>query len=85
MLNEKGGVIARERMELLRLFEAGKISQWELRKRRLELVPLEAIPEALERDRRGLALTDQQYCASHLGFMSGEVPVRRATECSKGL
>jgi hypothetical protein len=58
--------------ELVRLLEVRTMSSFERRKRRLQSVPLDVVPEALTRARRGLPLTTEQYIASHLGFLPGE-------------
>jgi hypothetical protein len=58
--------------ELVRLLEVRSLSNFERRKRRLQSVPLDVIPEALNRARAGLPLTTEQYIASHLGFLPGE-------------
>ncbi len=58
-----------EKLELLRLLEERTLSDWARRKRRLERIPLSSVAEALERDRKGLPLTTEQYIASHLGFL----------------
>ena len=66
-----------ERMELVRLLEERTLSDWERRKRRLESIPIEVTAEALTRARFGKPLTREQYIASHLGFLPGEMPKRR--------
>jgi hypothetical protein len=58
--------------ELVRLLEIRTMSSFERRKRRLQCIPLDVVPEALNRARNGLPLTPEQYMASHLGFLPGE-------------
>jgi hypothetical protein len=58
--------------ELACLLEVRNISSFERRKRRLQSIPLDVVPEALTRARKGLPLTTEQYIASHLGFLPGE-------------
>jgi hypothetical protein len=58
--------------ELVRLLEVRTMSSFERRKRRLQSIPLDVVPEALTRARKGLPLTTEQYIASHLGFLPGE-------------
>jgi hypothetical protein len=59
--------------ELVRLLEVRTMSNFERRKRRLQSIPLDVLPEALRRARDGLPLTTEQYIASHLGFLPGEM------------
>ena len=59
--------------ELVRLLEVRTMSDFERRKHRLERIPLDVVPEALSRARQGLPLTAEQYIASHLGFLPGEL------------
>ncbi len=58
-----------EKRELATLLEYRSLSDFERRKRRLLAIPLGVVPEALERARKGLPLTTEQYIASHLGFL----------------
>jgi hypothetical protein len=58
--------------ELAYLLEVRTMSSFERRKRRLQSIPLDVVPEALTRARKGLPLTTEQYIASHLGFLPGE-------------
>jgi hypothetical protein len=58
-----------DKLELLRLLEERALSDWVRRRRRLERIPLDVVAEALERDRKSLTLTTEQYVASHLGFL----------------
>ena len=58
--------------ELACLLEVRNMSSFERRKRRLQSIPLDVVPEALTRARKGLPLTTEQYIASHLGFLPGE-------------
>jgi hypothetical protein len=59
--------------ELVRSLEVRTMSNFERRKRRLQSIPLDTIPEALNRARDGLPLTTDQYIAAHLGFLPGEM------------
>ena len=59
--------------ELARLLEVRTMPNFERRRRRLEGVPLDMVAEALNRARFGLPLTKEQYIASHLGFLPGEL------------
>jgi hypothetical protein len=58
--------------ELVRLLEERTLSNFERRKRRLQSIPLDILPEALNRARDGLPLTREQYIASHVGFLPEE-------------
>ncbi len=60
---------AAEKRELATLLEYQTLSDFQRRKRRLLAIPFNVIPEALERARKGLPLTTEQYIASHLGFL----------------
>jgi hypothetical protein len=62
--------------ELVRLLEERSLSNFERRKRRLQSIPLDILPEALNRARDGLPLTREQYIASHVGFLPGEMESR---------
>lgn len=55
------------------------MSSFERRKRRLQIVPLEVIPEALTRARNRLPLTTELCIASHLGSLPGESVLGRQT------
>lgn len=70
--------------ELVRLLEVRTMSNFERRKRRLQSIPLDVLPEALNWARDGLPLTIEQYIASHLGFLPGETPKVRDREADKG-
>ena len=59
--------------ELVTLLEERTRSHFERRRRRLQRIPLSVVPVALEKDRKGEPLTLQEYIASHLGFMPGEL------------
>lgn len=59
--------------ELVRLLEVRTMSNFERRRRRLQSIPLDVLPEALNRAREGLPLTTKRYIASHLGFLPGEM------------
>ena len=69
--------------ELVRLLEVRTMSSFERRKRRLQSIPLDLLPEALNRARDGLPLTKEQYIASHLGFLPGEMEeeLQRKAKC----
>jgi hypothetical protein len=62
------------KLELVRLLQERTLSNWERRKRRLERIPLAVAAEALIKARKGEPLTEQEYIASHLGFLPGEIP-----------
>jgi hypothetical protein len=62
-----------DKRELIRLLEYRALSDFERRKRRLQSIPLDVLPEALDRARDGLPLTTEQYIVSHLGFLPGEM------------
>jgi hypothetical protein len=62
--------------ELVRLLEVRIMSNFERRKRRLQSISLDVLPEALNRARDRLPLTTEQYIASHLGFLPGERSAR---------
>ena len=65
-----------EKQELMELLEVRTLSNFEKRKRRLQQVPTESIADAINRARRGLPLTRQQFIATHLGFTPEEFAVR---------
>jgi hypothetical protein len=50
-----------EKRELASLLEYRTLSDFQRRKRRLLAIPLSVVPEALERARKGLPLTTEQY------------------------
>lgn len=56
-----------EKRELARLLEYRTLLDFQRRKRRLLAIPLSVVPEALERARKGLPLTTEQYIAANLG------------------
>jgi hypothetical protein len=58
-----------EKRELVKLLEYQTLSDFERRKRRLLAIPLSVVPEALERARKGLPLSTEQYIAANLGFL----------------
>jgi hypothetical protein len=58
-----------EKRELVRLLEYRTLSDFERRRRRLLAIPLSVVPEALERSRKGLPLSTEQYIAANLGFL----------------
>ncbi len=58
-----------DKRELAALLEYRSLSDFERRKRRLLAIPVGVVAEALERHRKGLPLTTEQYIASHLGFL----------------
>lgn len=60
------------RLELALLLEEKLKSNWERRKARMERIPLEGVATAVERARKGLPLTVEQYVVTHLGFLPGE-------------
>ena len=66
------------KLDLAMLLEERTKSNWERRKRRLELIPLEGVAVAIERARKGLPLTLEQYVVANLGFLPGELPSTRA-------
>jgi hypothetical protein len=61
-----------EKVELVSLLQERTLSNFERRRRRLEQIPLEVTVEALTKARKGEPLTEQEYIASHLGFLPGE-------------
>lgn len=63
-----------EKVELVSLLQERTLSNFERRKRRLEGIPLDITAEALIKARDGEPLTEQEYIASHLGFLPGEIP-----------
>lgn len=50
-----------EKQELASLLEYRALSDYERRKRRLLAIPVSVVAEALERARKGLPLTTEQY------------------------
>jgi hypothetical protein len=60
------------RQELAALLEERTLSNWERRKRRLRLIPTEAIVSGLLKARKGEPQTLEEYIGSHLGFLPGE-------------
>ena len=58
-----------EKRELVRLLEYRTLSDFERRRRRLLAIPLSVVPEALERARKGLPLSTEQYIAANFGFL----------------
>ena len=62
------------KIELVRLLEEGTLSNWERRKQRVKRIPLDVAAGALIKARKGEPLTEQEYIASHLGFLPGEAP-----------
>ena len=77
-----------DKIELVMLLQERTLSNWERRKRRLERIPLAVAAEALIKARKGEPLTEQEYIASHLGFLPGEtipkVKDNRSQERKKG-
>jgi len=67
----------RLRLELARLLQERTLSNWERRKRKLERIPLSVVTEALRKARKGEPLTLEEYIASHLGFVPGELESMR--------
>ena len=62
------------KIELVRLLEEGTLSNWERRKQRVKRIPLNVAAAGLIKARKGEPLTEQEYIASHLGFLPGEIP-----------
>jgi hypothetical protein len=58
-----------DKRELITRLEYRTLSDFERRKRRLLAIPLSVVPEALERARKGLPLSTEQYIAAHLGCL----------------
>lgn len=58
-----------EKRELASLLEYRTLSDFQRRKRRLLAIPVSVVPEALERARKGLPLTTEQYIAANLGCL----------------
>ena len=58
--------------ELVRVLEVRVLSNFERRKRRLQAIPLDGLAEAIEKARKGLPLTPDQYILANLGFLPGE-------------
>jgi hypothetical protein len=58
-----------EKRELVKLLEYRTLSDFERRKRRLLAIPLSVVTEALERARKGLPLSTEQYIAANLGCL----------------
>ena len=58
-----------EKRELVKLLEYRTLSDFDRRKRRLQAIPLDVVGEAIERARKGLPLTTEQYIAANLGFL----------------
>ena len=61
-----------EKVELVMVLEEKMLSAWERRKRRLERVPPHIVADALIKARKGKLLSEQEFIASHLGFLPGE-------------
>lgn len=59
--------------ELLILLEERTLSNFERRRRRLLRIPMSVVTVAVEKARKGQPLTLQEYIASHLGFLPGEL------------
>lgn len=59
--------------DLLRLLEEKAMSSFERRKRRLAAIPMEVVTTALQKARAGEPLNRQEFMASHLGFLPGEL------------
>jgi len=67
------------KLELAALLQERTLSNWERRKQRVKRIPLDVAAGALIKARKGEPLTEQEYIASHLGFVPGEIP--EATAC----
>jgi hypothetical protein len=71
------------RLELAMLLQERTLSNWERRKRRLERIPLSVVTEALRKARKGEPLTLEEYIASHLGFLPGELESMRERDAAE--
>lgn len=69
---EQGSKV-KPKLELAMLLQERMLSNWERRKRRLERIPMDVVTRALNKARRGEPLTQEEFIASHLGFLSGEM------------
>jgi hypothetical protein len=71
------------RLELARLLQQRTLSNWERRKRRLQRIPIDVVLSGLVKARNGEPLTLEEYIASHLGFLPGELESMRERDAAE--
>ena len=68
--------------ELMMLLQERTLSNWDRRHRRLLRIPMDVVGRAVGKAFRREPLTLEEYIASHLGFLPGELQSMR--ECNVG-